>query len=200
MPASPAPARSSRSPRRPAASPSRLPRSSSRRSTGPPSSTTRSSRLPTEILTELPSEFVVPIQLDDGDETYQWDLFVDYNPCDLSLGCQPSGPAIFPQTVAPTPGTIDGGISIVDVQLPSTIDATSCHRIDFLVAHQFNGSLPHIWDSIGGDIVTWFYNAGGGTNGCPDYDAGAFQDGAFPPADAGSDTLPVTPESGTGDP
>ena len=50
-----------------------------------------------------------------------------------------------------------------------------------------------------GDLVTWFYNAGGGPNGCPVYDAGSVQDGAFPPAEAGADALPIIPESGTDD-
>jgi hypothetical protein len=49
----------------------------------------------------------------------------------------------------------------------------------------------------GGDIATWLWDPAG-TVPCDlvVYDAGALQDGAFPPADAGADALPVVPESG----
>jgi len=76
------------------------------------------------------------------------------------------------------------------------LDDSLCHRIDFLVAHQFDPGSAHTWDSVGGDIVSWFFNPGGNPNGCPLYDAGALQDGAFPSADTGADGLPVVPESG----
>jgi hypothetical protein len=153
-----------------------------------------------QILAQLPTEFVVPVQLDDPDESFEWDVFVDYNPCADPTSCQPTAPTIYPQLVQPTPGTLDGGVSLVSFASFTDLDDTLCHRIDFLVAHQFDPGSAHTWDSVGGDIVTWFYNPGGGPNGCPIYDAGALQDGAFPPPDAAPDGLPVTPESGADDP
>jgi len=144
-------------------------------------------------------EFVVPVELADPNQSFEWDVFVDYDPC-LGASCTPTAPALYPQLVQPTPGTLDGGVAIVSFALTSPLDPALCHRIDFLVAHQFDPGSPRTWDSVGGDIVTWFDNAGGGPNGCPIYDAGALQDGAFPPSDAGLDGLPVVPESGTGDP
>jgi hypothetical protein len=151
-----------------------------------------------EILTQIPNEFWIPVELADPDESFQWDVFVDYQACADPSTCEPT-PPIDIQTVQPTPGTLDGGVALVTVQGAdfASLDPTMCHRIDFLVAHQFNALSPHTWDSVGGDIITWFYNPGGNPAGCPLYDAGAFQDGAFPPADAATDGLPVIPESGT---
>jgi len=150
-----------------------------------------------QILSELPGEFVVPVELDDPDLSFEWDVFVDYNPCASPTGCQPTPPAIYPELVQPTPGTLDGGVALVSFAGMTDLDPSLCHRIDFLVAHQFDPDSPHTWDSVGGDIVTWFFNPGGGPNGCPVYDAGKLQDGAFPSSDEGTDGLPVIPESGT---
>jgi hypothetical protein len=149
---------------------------------------------PDQILAVLPTEFVIPVQLDDPNQSFEWEIFVDYDPL------QAPNP-YYTLQVQPTPDTVDGGIITVDAPPPtdSQADPSRCHRIDFLVAHAFDPATPHTWDSIGGDIVTWIYNPGGGPGGCPVYDAGSLQDGAFPPADAPSDGLPIVPESG-GDP
>jgi hypothetical protein len=149
---------------------------------------------PDEILPALPVEFVVPIVLEDANESYQWEVFVDYDPL-----TNPS-PVRFPTTVTPTAGSFDGGVVPQSFNLDPTetsLDPSRCHRIEFLVAHGFNTSSPHTWDSIGGDLVSWVYNPGGGPAGCPVFDAGPLQDGAFPPGDSGSDGLPIVPESGT---
>jgi len=144
------------------------------------------------ILVVLPTEFAVPVQLDQASASFQWDVFVDYDPVTNT------SPQIFSQQNQSPP---DGGINVVEFALqpdPIVLDPSRCHVIDFLVAHQFNEQSLHTWDSVGGDIVTWFYNPGGGPAGCPVYDAGALQDGAFP-TEASNDGLPVVPESG-GDP
>jgi hypothetical protein len=153
---------------------------------------------PDQILASLPtSDFVVPVELDDPNQSFEWEVFVDYDPL-----LSPSS-AIF-TAVPPSPDDVDGGIYTVDFPAPSVPQAPDpgrCHRIDFLVAHHFDSASPHTWDSIGGDNVTWIYNPGGSPGGCPVYDAGSLQDGAFPPPtpDAPPDTLPIVPESG-GDP
>jgi hypothetical protein len=157
----------------------------------------------TEILTTLPSEFIVPVLLASPDETFQWDAFVDYQPC-TGLDCpSETSPYVGPTTVTPTPGTLDGGVYLAHFDPPPAVlvDPTQCnHTIQFLVAHAFNGpNALHTPDSIGGDIVTWNYSPGGSTTSCV-FDAGALQDGAFPPADAATDGVPVVPESGGGDP
>jgi hypothetical protein len=152
---------------------------------------------PDQILAAIPVEFLVPVELDDPNQSFQWDVFVDYDP-----EANPN-PVFFPTLVQPTPGTVDGGIATVDFSLQhlagSALDAARCHRIDFLVAHAFNNTSPHAWDSIGGDLVSWLYNPGGDPAGCPVYDAGSLQDGAFPAPDAPPDGLPVVPESGPGE-
>jgi hypothetical protein len=141
----------------------------------------------TQILAVLPSEFAVPVQLDQASSPFEWDVFVDYDPV--------AGTGTFP-VINTTEGEspADGGVSIVNFYLDPTLPVlgpSQCHVIEFLVAHAFNATSPHTWDSVGGDIVTWFYNPGGGPSGCPLYDAGALQDGAFPAADAPSDGLLV---------
>jgi hypothetical protein len=156
-----------------------------------------------QILTELPDEFVVPVVLEDPDQSFEWDVYVDYNPCEpLTSPCQASPPVanLGPRVVSPTPGTLDGGVVLVSFpggDLTALATPSECHRIDFLVAHAFNNDAStYSWDSIGGDIATWFFNPGGGPSGCPVYDAGKLQDGAFLTVDAGMDGLPLVPESG----
>jgi len=150
------------------------------------------------FLTELPPEFIVPVVLEDPNESFQWDVFVDYNACAPST-CQPTQPLGPVRTVSPTPGTLDGGIVQVFFPPPTGLDPSRCHWIDFVVAYQFETGLPHTPATPpGGDLVTWTYDPGG-TVPCSQlvYDAGSVQDGAFPPTDAGADALPVVPESGT---
>lgn len=124
--------------------------------------------------------FLVPVELDVPNESFVYDVFVDYVPPNQGLLIPPSGPTTPP----------DGGISIVQFTLtPDDLpDPEVCpHRIEFLVAHAFNGLLSkHTPDSFGGDIVTWEW-----PSACPSYDAG---NGTFP--DAQLDSLPVAPEAG----
>ncbi len=135
--------------------------------------------------------FLVPVVLEDPNQAFAWELFVDYDaytndrPC--SLG-----------TVQPTPGAMDGGTIGVPFSLhfdDCNLAAPYCHRIEFVVAYSF--SEYHIPDSIGGDSVVWLYNGAGGTNGCTPYDASAFGEGGFPMMDAPSEQLPIVPESGS---
>jgi hypothetical protein len=144
-----------------------------------------------QILSELPGQFIVPVALDDPNASFSYDVFVDYD------SIQNPTPLIYPQALQASPAALDGGVMLVSFKLDpasSALDPSRCHVIEFLVAHAFNPSAPHTPDAVGGDIVGWSYNPGGGPSGCPVYDAGALQDGAFP--EAASDGLPVIPESG----
>jgi hypothetical protein len=85
---------------------------------------------------------------------------------------------------------VDGGVIVQEVPYPPPSDG-HCHVLTFIVAHGF--SSAGVTDSAGGDDSVWEYAPPGAL--CNFYDAGAFQDGAFPP-DAGVDALPVLPESG----
>jgi hypothetical protein len=143
------------------------------------------------VLDTWPDVFIVPVRVDDPNTPFFYDAFIDYNPDPQAR----TAPQIFP-TPFDAAGLVDGGVVAVPVAL-SAPDPAFCHRVEILVAHRFNSTSPHTPDSIGGDSVAWLYTAGGGPNGCPAYDAGALQDGAFP-QDASPDGLPVTPEEGGG--
>jgi hypothetical protein len=131
-------------------------------------------------------EFLVPVRLPDPTDACRWSDFdqneelgsttaIDVNtPCDTSL--------------------LDGGVLVQTAPIPQPRD-NDCHVLKFIVAHGFSTDM--VPDSIEGDIVTWEYEPASSL--CNFYDAGALQDGAFPPTDAGYEGLPVTPESGTGD-
>ncbi|MGD0526926.1 MAG: hypothetical protein ABSE49_17400 [Polyangiaceae bacterium] len=152
------------------------------------------------VLPELPPQgFVVPILLEDPNEPFWWEVFVDYNPCtdppNCTVATSPEPPGA--RYVAPTPGTLDGGVVPVSFTLPADVDPTQCHQISFFVAHGFSSTSPVTFDPIGGDSAVWNYWPEGVQCTQLVYDAGAFQDGAFPPADAAPDSLPVVPESGT---
>jgi hypothetical protein len=138
---------------------------------------------PDQILSVWPAEFDVPVELDDSTQPFQWSVFVDYDPL--------TAPQPIPLDNAPVPPPPDGGPTIVSFHLDEP-DPAFCHRIDFVVASAFTKGSRRTPNDVGGDLVSWLYNAGGGPNGCPVYDAGPVQDGAFPP-DAPADGLPVTP-------
>jgi hypothetical protein len=145
--------------------------------------------------------FIVPVEPGDPEHPldFLWDVFIDYDP---STGASAS----FIRPTQPSE-IVDGGI--VEVPFHADVPAAGfCHRVEFLVAHKFNPPpggitngdrrLDHTPDSVGGDIVTWLYTAGAPPGGCPVYDAGALQDGAFPPADAPSDSVPVVRQDAGG--
>jgi hypothetical protein len=141
---------------------------------------------PDQILSVWPATgltFDVPVELEDSTQPFLWSVFVDYDPLTARQPILLSN--------GPTPAPPDGGPTIVSFLLDAP-DPAFCHRIDFVVANSFTTSFRRTPDGVGGDIVSWLYNAGGGPNGCPVYDAGPVQDGAFPP-DAPADGLPVTP-------
>jgi hypothetical protein len=143
----------------------------------------------TQVLAELPAKLVVPIELIDTDTSFLYEAFVDYDGSDPR-----QGPYYVPtKAITPTPATVDGGVTIVEVPLSSSdqaLDPSVCHRIEVLVALSFDFQAPHTPDEYGADSVVWFYNPSGDPGGCPRYDAGG-ADGAFP--DVASDVIFVTP-------
>ncbi|MDP9035163.1 MAG: hypothetical protein M3O50_10170 [Myxococcota bacterium] len=142
---------------------------------------------PDEVLIQWPADntFLVPVELEDNSSVFYYDAFLDYDPYTNSK------PVLLGVAV-PGLTTYDGGVTVVPFSMTPP-DSLLCHRIEFLVAHQFNTNSEHTPDSIGGDIVSWLYNPGGGPNGCPVYDAGSLQDGAF--LDSTQSSLPVVPDS-----
>lgn len=142
---------------------------------------------PEGLIREWPvdSVFVVPVRLADPTASCRWRDFDQ----DVEL---PPPPSELEDNACKV-SLLDGGIVIQDVQIPQPLDG-HCHIFTFIVAHGFIGGVP---DSIGYDTARWEYEPEGAL--CNFYDAGAFQDGAYPPTDAGPEGLPVTPESGAGD-
>jgi hypothetical protein len=134
-------------------------------------------------------QFSVPVQLNDPNERFCWVVWVDYDP----YGINSTGMQGQEQCEDAPPSDLDGGVVVVLFTLePSTFDLGVCHQIQFLVAQSFEVDNHTAVFPPGGDDVIWNYVPGGGPQ-CPLYDAGAFGDGAFPPADAPSDSLLVTP-------
>jgi hypothetical protein len=134
--------------------------------------------------------FIVPIILSNPTEPCTWRVFDE----DLE---QPPAPGQAPTLVTDSPAcvttVVDAGF-LQDVPIQQPTDG-HCHKFTFIVAHGF--SALNVPDSIGGDAVSWYYEPSNAL--CRYYDAGAFQDGAFPPVDAAADRPPITPESGPAD-
>jgi hypothetical protein len=114
--------------------------------------------------------FVIAVEAQD--QPFYYDAFVDFDPNANSDPTEPSAPVLQPTLV---PATTPDPVTIhVVLKQP---DPRFCHTVEILVAHQFDQMLPHTPDSVGGDIVTWFYIPGGGD--CPVIDAGMYENGEF---------------------
>lgn len=143
----------------------------------------------------LDGVFVVPVIIPDPTATCTWRVF------DVDME-NPPPPGVVPPEVSEsrtgcTTTVSDGGVSLQDVPIHLPSADGHCHIFTFIVAHGFDPPPSQNQpDSIGGASVSWTYAPSFGL--CRFYDAGAFQDGAFP-MDALADGLPVTPESGAVD-
>lgn len=131
--------------------------------------------------------FVVPVRVSDPNQPITCKVFVDFDP-GMDDSAFAKGPA---HECSPTwPSLADGGDTVLSFSLlASTLgDPTACHLIQCFVADSFALNASHVpGDVLGGTSVWWQY-APNGLGGCSTFDAG---DGAFPPADAPTDTLPV---------
>lgn len=150
-----------------------------------------------QLLVDWPSDdtFEVPVQLQDPQETFEYDVFVDYAAAyAIAIEQGETNPNPYPE-IPPVPvstGANNAGIVIVTFPLPVPAPSTSCHTIEFLVVNQFaqlEGGTPlyHVPNAAGSDSVIWFYAPGGSLDGCPVYDAGIFEDGATPSDGAAND-------------
>ncbi len=152
----------------------------------PPAILTDSVRPPTDvILPEWPTQFLVPVQVSDTSLTFYWELFVDFTESQNPVAPIASG------TEEPDPSAYDAGVRVIQVDYPPAPSASSCHKVELLVALSFNGADPHTPGPAGASVITWFYNPSTDLRGCPTYDAGAAADGAFP-GDATGDVIILT--------
>ncbi len=121
------------------------------------------------VLGAWPESFVVPVELVDASQTFQWRVFVDYDPEDRRVE-----PAVFGAS-APNLADRNGNIRLVRATVPAPTDNGRCHVIEFLVAARFLGDLEgrtaHTPAAPGGDSIVWFYSPGGDLAGCPVYSA-----------------------------
>jgi hypothetical protein len=120
-----------------------------------------------ELIQNLPGMFTVPIQVDDPQENFHYSVFVDYD-------------SVSNPNPIPNISNLEGFPPVTRIAFvpPPQLTPTACHRLEFIVAHNFatlkdGGILPHTPDpAVGGDHITWFYLPGGSPNGCPAFDAG----------------------------
>jgi len=134
-----------------------------------------------DILTQLPSDgtLLLPIELDDADESFQYELFVDYAAAGcLSLSSCPSlvGQGAF----SPSLTAKDGGIMVIGVSFDTDVAQVRlatpfCHRIEVVVGRTF--AAVHVPASPGGDSITWLYDADGTRQACPFEDAATAAEG-----------------------
>lgn len=137
-------------------------------------------------LTVLPPEFVVPVKVFDPSLPIACNVFVDFYPDQIN-NTGTAGPCSVP------PG-LEGGIAQAQFSVSpfSLNDPNACHTIQCFVAQSFQSNSAHTpAGSVPADSITWQY-APNGPGGCDEFDAG---DGAFPPADALMDGLPITPDA-----
>src|SRR5258708_4594119 len=91
---------------------------------------------PDEILLVLPSEFEVPVQLDDPQQSFSWNVFVDYDPVP---GSQGSAPVLAMNE--PAPVLVDGGVRLIHFHLDPP-DPGVCLLVQFLGAERFSPLSP----------------------------------------------------------
>jgi hypothetical protein len=149
-----------------------------------------------EDLTTLPPDdvFIVPIVPGRPDPSVQVNVYVDFDPGSDNLNGNAT-PAAYSHLFGVTPDTVDGGIYSIRFSLgPNQLgDPRQCHWIELLVTASTESfeSLSSHTPNVFSDSVSWHY-VPDPLAGCFQFDAGQYQDGAFPP-DAPPDALPVTP-------
>ena len=136
---------------------------------------------PSAVLTTLPRQFVVPVEVVDRNVSFEWRVFVDYDVLEGAQVAYETGGVSDPESNADA-----GNLAVRLVAFSVRSDRFSgsflrCHTIEIVVAERFVGDRDRVYPSGEGDAVSWFYNPAGDLAGCPTFDAGA--DGG-PDADA----------------
>lgn len=133
------------------------------------------------VLTVFPSELIVPVELVDATRSFDYAVFVDYNP---STG---EGLLVPAQTSNFAIGNTVERTRVLSIALSTPPDLDRCHVIEVVVALRLesgtSAQATHTPAEPGGDLVTWFYNPNGDLGGCPTLDAGF--DAPFDAGEAG---------------
>ena len=132
-------------------------------------------------LTALPDGniFIVPVLPGQPSEAFSIKVFVDFNPGGNNTNRQATAATrtiMYPVT----PATLDGGVYAARFVFgPDDIgDPNACHWIEAIVADSFTDNSDHTPADMS-DSVSWHY-VPNSLHGCLQFDAGPFQDGAFP--------------------
>ncbi|HEY8074798.1 MAG TPA: hypothetical protein VIF62_11830 [Labilithrix sp.] len=124
---------------------------------------------PNNVLGAFPAKFVIPVQLSDPTLSFDYAVFVDYDPS-TSLGKVDCG------TKGVEAASLSGAPRILEVTIEEAPDPDRCHVIEVLVALHllcdFDANSAHAAPAPGADSVTWFYSPTGDLAGCPVLDAG----------------------------
>ncbi len=135
---------------------------------------------PSRVLASWPDTLVVPVQLVDSEATFEWRVYVDYDPHFGHAGTPPhvdgvSAPQAVGGAVRQLSIALDPGAILID-SLVST-----CHIIELIVAPKFASNVEHTPEGEG-DSVVWFLSSGNDLSACVRYSAG----GAPHAGDAGT--------------
>lgn len=138
------------------------------------------------VLGAFPDKLIVPVELSDPTQSFQWAVFLDYN------AATSTGLVARPGTSTFEPGTTQGRVRVLEIPLDPPPDVDQCHVIEVVVAlalvSDLDGKSAHTPREPGGDIATWFYSPGGDLRGCPPLDAGIDASIVIPDADAEAGT------------
>lgn len=135
-----------------------------------------------KVLASFPTAgFVVPVKLLNPEQTFQWRVFVDFDP--LSANSQ-DRPAAGGKSEAGkedlAPADARNGIRRIEFDIAAPDDEV-CHTIEFLVTSASFASNDartiHNVDPLLSDQITWIYSPGGDLAGCK------VQDAPIPPYD-----------------
>jgi len=122
------------------------------------------------VLATFPSEFIVPVELADPTQPFEYSAFIDYNSATGEGLVVPPTKSIF------EPANTTERTRILGVALSPPTDLGRCHVVEIVVALRFESATTaqtaHTPAEPGGDVVSWFYNPNGDLAGCPALDAG----------------------------
>lgn len=121
------------------------------------------------VLGTFPSQLIIPVELTNPTEPFEYAAFVDYN------SVTGDGLVVPPTRSFFEPSNLQGRTRILTVTLSPPSDLQRCHVIEVVVALRLESDkspqTSHTPTEPGGDIVTWFYNPNGDLGGCPATDA-----------------------------
>jgi hypothetical protein len=115
-------------------------------------------------LGELPSIFVVPLEIPDPSQTVTWAAYADPSLTSGEIGAGIDGLSIPGSNDAPNITTVNFTVS------PSSLNSNTCHTIHFVVT--LGTSVTNLDPDLS-DSIDWFIAPFGNLGGCTTYDGGS---------------------------